>query len=351
MTIQVREAVVDAEPAQWLAEVGGRLTAAERTLVAQALALASECYAGRHCRDGEPLLGHCREVATILDGLHMEGESLAAALLSAMPDLVTGWPDLEPLGPFGTITDSLSPRFVALLVTSALLHKRRTGRGQYIDLSQVEGGIVCLTETVVTYAATGEALGRIGNRSRHIAPHGVFPCAGEDRWISIAVMNDEEWQGLVAATENAAWTQAADLGTQAGRLRSIDRLHQNLAEWTRAFDDRALAERLQSHGVAAAPVLNVADLLNDPSNCGACGSPCKEPGKNQARTCKKGVCAYECAPGFADCNGDPSDGCEVDLSIHPAHCGACDVACDVAAGQPCIEGKCLMTECDAGVTR
>ncbi len=97
--------------------------------------------------------------------------------------------------------------------------------------------------------------------------------------------------------------------------------------------------------------LECADLLNDPNNCGACGSPCKEPGKNQARTCKKGVCAYECAPGFADCNGDPSDGCEVDLSIHPAHCGACDNTCDIAAGQPCIEGKCLMTECDAGVTR
>ena len=94
MTIQVREAVVDAEPAEWLAEVGSGLTAAERTLVAQAFALASECYAARQCRDGEPLLGHCREVATILCDLHMEGESLAAALLSAMPDVVTGWPEL-----------------------------------------------------------------------------------------------------------------------------------------------------------------------------------------------------------------------------------------------------------------
>src|SRR5262249_35121100 len=70
----------------------------------------------------------------------------------------TGWPDLEPLGPYGTITDSLSPRFVALLVAAALVHRQRTGEGQYIDLSQVEGGVTCLGENILTYAATGEAL-------------------------------------------------------------------------------------------------------------------------------------------------------------------------------------------------
>ena len=94
-----------------------------------------------------------------------------------------------------------------------------------------------------------------------------------------------------------------------------------------------------------------ADLLNDVGNCGACGAMCKPPGPNQGRACKKGVCEYECAPGFADCNGDPSDGCEVNLDIHPANCGACGNACNIAAGQPCVEGKCLMTECDAGLTR
>lgn len=103
-------------------------------------------------------------------------------------------------------------------------------------------------------------------------------------------------------------------------------------------------------GKVACP-FECADLLNDVGNCGACGAVCKPPGPNQARACKKGVCTYECAPGFADCNGDPSDGCEVNLNIHPANCGACGNACDLAAGQPCVEGKCLMTECDAGVPR
>jgi hypothetical protein len=93
------------------------------------------------------------------------------------------------------------------------------------------------------------------------------------------------------------------------------------------------------------------DLLNDPGNCGSCGAGCGRPGPNQAATCKKGLCAFECAPGFADCNGDPLDGCEINLGTHPGNCGGCGIACDVAAGQPCIEGKCLMTTCDAGPTR
>lgn len=94
-----------------------------------------------------------------------------------------------------------------------------------------------------------------------------------------------------------------------------------------------------------------ADLLNDVHNCGACGFGCNQGGPNMAPTCKKGVCSYECQPGFADCNGDPSDGCEVDLAIHPSHCGACGNECNLAAGQPCIEGKCLMVECDPGSTQ
>ncbi len=91
------------------------------------------------------------------------------------------------------------------------------------------------------------------------------------------------------------------------------------------------------------------NLLSDPKNCGACNHVCPDPGANQVASCRKGNCAVECLPGFADCNGDPSDGCEVDLSRHPANCGACGHRCDFGAGQPCIAGKCLMVECDGGV--
>jgi len=94
-----------------------------------------------------------------------------------------------------------------------------------------------------------------------------------------------------------------------------------------------------------------ADILNDPDSCGGCNTPCPDAGPNQVRSCTKGVCAVDCASGFADCNGDPADGCETDLRIHQANCGACGRACDIAAGQPCVEGKCLQRVCEPGEAR
>jgi benzylsuccinate CoA-transferase BbsF subunit len=181
---------------------------------------------------------------------------------------LTGWPDREPLGPYGTITDSLSPRFSALLLSSALLHRKKTGQGQHIDLSQVEGGIVCLSEALVTQTANGETLGRLGNRSRHEAPHGVFRCAdaadGRERWIAIVVHDDADWRALVTAMDSPAWATDASLATAAGRLARVGEVECHLDGWTRPQEARGLAERLQHAGVDAAPVLDLGDLHDDP---------------------------------------------------------------------------------------
>jgi len=104
-------------------------------------------------------------------------------------------------------------------------------------------------------------------------------------------------------------------------------------------------------GKSACPDGTCVDLLSDVYNCGGCNNACPAAGPNQVRSCTKGLCAYECAPGFADCNGSGADGCEVNVRTHAGNCGACGNTCDIAAGQPCVEGKCLMTECDAGVTK
>src|SRR5256712_3955230 len=164
---------------------------------------------------------------------------------------LTGWPDREPVGPFGTITDSLSPRFAALLLASALLQRHRTGQGQHIDLAQVEGGIVCLTEAMITYAVNGEILGRMGNRSRHEAPHGVFPCAGKDRWVAIVVHDDEDWRRLVRAMREPESAADKGLATTAGRLAHVDELERRLAEWTSPRRAADVAEALQAAGVEA----------------------------------------------------------------------------------------------------
>jgi benzylsuccinate CoA-transferase BbsF subunit len=180
---------------------------------------------------------------------------------------LTGWPDREPVGPFGTITDSLSPRFAALLIGAALLHRGRTGEGQHIDLAQVEGGIVCLSESILTWTANADILTRMGNRARHAAPHGVFRCADEDgreRWAAIAVHDDADWQRLVAALGAPAWARDAALATTAGRLERVADVERRLEDWTRTRTPAAVASLLQDAGVDAAPVEDFGDLHDDP---------------------------------------------------------------------------------------
>lgn len=177
---------------------------------------------------------------------------------------MTGWPDGPAIGPYGTVTDSLAPRFVALSIAAALWRRSRTGEGDCVDVSQIETAVYCLSEMVTRYSATGEIADRQGNRSGHAAPHGVYPCAGDDRWIAIEVADDEEWQALVAVLGAPAWAVEKRLATSAGRLEAVDELDERLAEWTRGAEPFALMHRLQAAGVAAGVVQTFADLLEDP---------------------------------------------------------------------------------------
>jgi crotonobetainyl-CoA:carnitine CoA-transferase CaiB-like acyl-CoA transferase len=188
------------------------------------------------------------------------GQGSAIAGFNAL----TGWPDREALGPYGTITDSLSPRFGALLVAAALLERRRSGRGAHIDLSQIETGVYCLSELVVRASANGESASRLGNHDPNAAPHAIYPCAGEDRWIAIAVLSDDEWQALVRAMGSPPRTADARFATLAGRLAHQDELDEMLAGWTRGFEAYALMDRLQAAGVRAGVVQDFEDLLRDP---------------------------------------------------------------------------------------
>jgi len=181
---------------------------------------------------------------------------------------LTGWPDREPLGPYGTITDSLSPRLVALLLGSALVHRRSTGQGQYIDLSQVEGGVTCLGENILTYTGIGEMLGRLGNRSRHAAPHGAFRCApkagDDDRWVAIAVHDEDDWQRFRRAIGDPGWAGDPRFATFAGRLTHVDELEDEIAAWTRKHPAEEVMTTLQAAGIDAAVVQNFEDLNHDP---------------------------------------------------------------------------------------
>lgn len=177
---------------------------------------------------------------------------------------MTGHPDAAAHGPYGTITDSLAPRYVALAIAAALHARRKTGRGQYIDVSQIETGVYSLSQMIVRASATGEIEARCGNRDAAVAPHSVYPCRGEDRWIAIAAHDDAQWSALLSVmgrTDLASDSRFADL---AARLKHEEELDREIAGWTREQGAHELMVTLQRAGVEAGVIQNHRDLLEDP---------------------------------------------------------------------------------------
>jgi crotonobetainyl-CoA:carnitine CoA-transferase CaiB-like acyl-CoA transferase len=181
---------------------------------------------------------------------------------------LTGWPDLEPVGPHGTITDSLAPRYVAVALAAGLLYRRRTGRGVYLDVSQVECGVWSLSPWIIDYVHDKVIGERMGNRSPWAVPHGAFPCADEqgpaggvgDRWVAIACWSSEEWARLAAIMG----VDDPSLARFDARARRIDEVEAMVAAWTKSRSRLDVAERLQAAGIEAVPVADFADLHDDP---------------------------------------------------------------------------------------
>ena len=181
-------------------------------------------------------------------------------------DSLNGYVDGPPLPVENAYSDPFTGIFGAFAVVSALNHRDETGTGQYIDFSQQEAVMQMVGPAFMDYAMNGRVAGPIGNKHPRAiaAPHGVFPCAGDDRWISIAVEEESEWQALVAAMGSPHWAESPEFISLQGRLDHIEMLHEQMALYTQDRDDRELTAKLQAVGVAAAPVLNVGDLLHDP---------------------------------------------------------------------------------------
>ena len=143
--------------------------------------------------------------------------------------------------------------YCALTMLCAIYYKKRTGKGQYIDCSQVEPGIYMTGSAILDYMTNGRHYQRTGNRSpfKPAAPHGAYRCAGEDRWVALAVTNDEEWRVLVREMGDPAWTRNEKFATLAARVHNQDELDRLIGEWTQDKDPFALQERLQQAGVPA----------------------------------------------------------------------------------------------------
>ena len=178
---------------------------------------------------------------------------------------ITGWPDREPVAPDGPYTDFIAPRFSISTVMAALDYRRRTGKGQYIDLSQYETGIHFLGPLILDYTVNQRVANRMGNRCADAAPHGAYRCRGEDRWCAIAVFTDEEWQSFVRVIGNTAWTGNPTFASLRARKENEDELDRLVEEWTIKQSAEEVMTMMQAAGVAAGVLQTGEDLLeHDP---------------------------------------------------------------------------------------
>ena len=173
-----------------------------------------------------------------------------------------GWPDRPPNGPWGPWTDAVTPRFIVASILGALHRRSRAGEGCYIDVAQAECGIQFMMPAYYEFAANDRIPERRGRAGSSLAvPQGVYPCAGEDRWIAIDASESDHWmvmRGVIGAP-------LADprFDTIVGRLRARDDLDRVIADWTRTRDVDAVESMLQAARVPAHVVSRGNDLLRD----------------------------------------------------------------------------------------
>ena len=197
----------------------------------------------------------------------LESQPGFGPVLSSLAGLthVTGWPDRDPVNPYGAYTDFVVPRFAVAAILAGLDYRRRTGEGMHLDMSQLEASIHFSAPFILDYTVNGREQGRRGNRDPGAAPHGTYPCRGDDRWIAIACSTDGEWQALRGAIDPTGhgWPYHGRFSTLLGRKSSEDDLDRLLGEWTSEWEARSLMGRLQNLGVPAGAVNDPRDLFED----------------------------------------------------------------------------------------
>lgn len=170
--------------------------------------------------------------------------NLAAAFAGFTP--LAGWPDRSPAGPFGAYTDYVAPRFASAALLAALDERDRTGRGQYIDVSQMEAAIHFLTPAFLRYRLTGEKWQANGNNDPDMSPHGVYPSEGEDRWVAIACRDDADRAALESVLNGEVleeWTAARSAEDAMNALLAVGVPAHAIQDSTACFADPQLQHR------------------------------------------------------------------------------------------------------------
>jgi len=175
---------------------------------------------------------------------------------------MTGLPDREPAGTGTNYPDHIpNPGHTAFAILAALRHQRRTGRGQFIDVAQMEPTLAFMGPSLMNYMVNGVIDSRHGNARPGHAPSGVYPCAGDDRWIAIEVCGEDQWKKLAEVLGLAVQADWADME---GRLQNRPAIDAEIAKCTAKHDMNRLMQALQDAGVPAGAVYDARDVVNDP---------------------------------------------------------------------------------------
>jgi crotonobetainyl-CoA:carnitine CoA-transferase CaiB-like acyl-CoA transferase len=177
---------------------------------------------------------------------------------------LSGFPDRPCTITQYAYPDVLSALHGLFALMCALDHRRRTGEGQYVNLSQLETTVAAIGDVMMEYLANGREPERLGNRSRHVAPHGCYRCSGEDRWCAIAVTTEDAWARFCDVVGQPGWRSDPRFCDAARRVAHAAELDELIERWTAVRTDADVMAALQAVGIAAGVVQNVADLARDP---------------------------------------------------------------------------------------
>ena len=176
---------------------------------------------------------------------------------------ITGYPDGPPVE-LRHAMDHTGGMMAAFSVVAALCAHRSHQTGQRADVAVRDIATAFMGHALLDTAMNNRDAQRVGNRDGAMAPHGVFPCLGNDAWVTIAVDGDDQWRALKKAMGNPAWAESDDYGDAFLRWQNQDALEKGLSQWTAARNAWETTDLLQSAGVAAFPSLSADQLLADP---------------------------------------------------------------------------------------
>lgn len=185
---------------------------------------------------------------------------------------LTGWPDRDPAGPYGAYSDFVNPPNAYAAIVAALEYRRRTGKGQHLDLSQYECATHYLAPALMDYMLTGKIIDRQGNGDDVMTPHGVYRCKDADRqytglgesWLAITIDSEDEWRSLCDAMGTPELAADLRFATTDQRKQNAPDLDRIIEQWASNQDSHEAMDLLQRAGVSAGAVQNQADLWEDP---------------------------------------------------------------------------------------